>query len=67
MLRFSTVEEAEKATKLNGTRVEEHIIKVDMALRKEVEKEQILLALKFWKLGRKGKGAITLPKQFRGS
>ncbi len=45
MLRFSTLEEAEKSTELNGTKIEEHIIKVDMALRKDFEKEQILLAL----------------------
>ena len=50
MLRFSTKEEAEKSKKLNGTNVEEHRIRVDMAENKGFEKEQILLSFRFFKL-----------------
>lgn len=39
-VRFSTKEEAMKSQKLNGTKVEEHVIRVDMAQNKEFEKNQ---------------------------
>jgi len=39
-IRFSTKEEAEKSKKLNGTNVEEHRIRVDMAENKGFEKDK---------------------------
>ncbi len=50
MLRFSTKEEAEKSKELNGTNVDDHRIRVDMAENKGFEKEQILLSFRFFKL-----------------